>query len=160
MKNKKIYIIGFSIIGAGAYFIYKYMQKRKDGQTLSYADSVKQDTKAITSAVTSVVLPYASFPLKKGSKGSNVQTLQIWLNDKGYASPKLVPDGDFGGKTESALLKMQNNPYEKTIVDYLNSAIWSSPYVKGQVTEDFYQIFVTKTKKMPTMSALSLTLGI
>jgi hypothetical protein len=153
MKNKTVYIISFSIIGAGAYFIYKYSQKRKAGQSLSYSDSVKEDTKAVANAVTNAVLPLASFPLKKGSKGSNVVTLQKWLNDKGYASPKLVTDGDFGTKTENVVKAMQNNPYEKTIVDYLDSAKWSSPYVKGQVTEQFYDIFIIKTKSNPNSTS-------
>jgi hypothetical protein len=147
MKNKKIYIIGFSIIGAGAYFIYKYMQKRKEGQTLSYADSVKQDTKAITSAITSAVLPVASFPLKNGSVGSNVQTLQKYLNDKGYASPKLVTDGKFGAKTESAVKTMQDNPYEKSISDYF--ANFNVSWKPKEVSKDFYDVFVTKTKLAP-----------
>ena len=157
MKNKKIYIIGFSIIGAGAYFIYKYMQKRKEGQTLSYADSVKEDLSSATSNVSSNVLPVALYPLKKGSKGSNVVTLQKWLNDKGYASPKLVTDGDFGAKTENVVKAMQDNPYEKTIVDYLSNSVWNTPYVKGQISKEFYEVFVIKTKSAP--KSTSTTFG-
>ena len=143
MKNKKIYIIGLSVIGAGAYFIYKYMQKKKDGQTLSYADSVKQDTKEIISAV----LPITSFPLKNGSVGSNVQTLQKYLNDKGYASPKLVTDGKFGAKTESAVKTMQDNPYEKSISDYFGN--FNITWKPKEVSKDFYEVFITKTKSAP-----------
>jgi len=157
MKNKTVYIVSLSIIGAGAYFIYKYSQKRKAGQSLSYPDSVKEDTKAVANAVTNAVLPLASYPLKKGSKGSNVVTLQKWLNDKGYASPKLVADGDFGAKTENVVKAMQDNPFEKSIVDYLSNSVWNTPYVKGQISKEFYEVFVIKTKSAP--KSTSTTFG-
>ena len=44
----------------------------------------------------------ADFPLQRGSKGAKVIELQNNLNKKGAG---LNPDGDFGGKTEAALLK-------------------------------------------------------
>ena len=160
MKNKKVLIGGIAVLGGIALLVYRFLQKRKSGQTLSYADSVKEDLNTYTSNVSNKVLSNASYPLKKGSKGNNVLVLQKWLNDKGYASPKLVTDGDFGAKTERAVLKMQNNPYDRTTSDYLASVIWisGSPYVKGQVTKDFYDIFVIKTKKLPIMLGSSLDL--
>ena len=69
-------------------------------------------------------------------------TLQKWLNDKGYASPKLVTDGIFGAKTESAIKLMQETPYEKAISDYISKAQFTSDYSFGQVSQDFYQKFV------------------
>lgn len=157
MKNKKVLIGGIAVLGGIALLVYRFLQKRKSGQTLSYADSVKEDLSTATSNVSNKVLPVASYPLKKGSKGSNVLVLQKWLNDSGYAIPKLVTDGDFGAKTESALLKMQDNPNSKIILDY---NLWYAKYKRGEVTKDFYDIFVTRTKNVPTMSASSWALGI
>ena len=99
-----------------------------------------------TNITTQTSLPVASYPLKKGSKGSNVVTLQKWLNDNDYASPKLVPDGDFGALTESAVKQMQEYANDKRITDY---NLWSSDYKNGQITQNFFQIFVIKTKAIP-----------
>lgn len=141
-KNNKLFLGAFVLIGTGAYLVYRFVTKTKSGQNLSYADSVKEDVKSATNTIKDVVLPVASFPLKNGSKGSNVVTLQKWLNDKGYASPKLVTDGIFGAKTETAVKLMQDTPYEKSISDYLASAIWDKGYSVGQVSKDFYDKFV------------------
>ncbi len=141
-KNNKLFLGAFVLIGTGAYLVYRFVTKTKSGQNLSYADSVKEDVKSATNTIKDVVLPVASFPLKNGSKGSNVVTLQKWLNNKGYASPKLVTDGIFGAKTETAVKLMQDKPYEKSIYDYLQSAIWDKGYSVGEVSKDFYDKFV------------------
>lgn len=44
--------------------------------------------------------------LKKGSRGKEVNQLQILLNAKGDHSPDLVIDGIFGNLTESALFEL------------------------------------------------------
>lgn len=142
IKDKKLFWGAFAVIGLGAYLIYSFVSKTKKGQTLSYTDSVKQDVKGATSAVVNTVLPVASYPLKNGSKGSNVITLQKWLNDNGYASPKLVTDGAFGAKTESAVRNMQENPNQKAILDYINNAMWTTDFAYGQVSQDFFTKFV------------------
>jgi peptidoglycan hydrolase-like protein with peptidoglycan-binding domain len=142
IKDKKIFWGAFAVIGLGAYFIYSYISKTKKGQTLSYTDSVKQDVKGVTSAVVNTVLPVAPYPLKNGSKGSNVVALQKWLNNNGYAQPNLTPDGAFGAKTESAVRNMQENSNTKAISDYVNNAIWSTDFSYGQVSQDFYTKFV------------------
>lgn len=51
--------------------------------------------------------------LKKGSKGNNVKNLQKFLN--WYGNYKLVVDGEFGSKTESAVKKFQKS--EGIVVD-------------------------------------------
>lgn len=146
MKNKKLFFGAFGIIALGSYLVYRFYSKTKSGQQLSYTESVKQDVNTATNTITQTVLPVASYPLKMGSKGSNVATLQKWLNDNGYANPKLVPDGAFGAKTESAVKQMQANANDKKIMDY---NAWSKDYNYGQITKDFYQIFVIKTKALP-----------
>ena len=147
MKNKKLFFGAFGIIALGSYLVYRFYSKTKSGQQLSYAESVKQDVNTATNTITQTVLPVASYPLKVGSKGSNVVTLQKWLNDNGYANPKLVSDGAFGTKTESAVKQMQEYPNDKKIIDY---NAWSKDYKNGQITKDFYQIFVIKTKALPS----------
>lgn len=142
IKDKKLFWGAFAVIGLGAYLIYSFVSKTKKGQTLSYTDSVKKDVKGATSAVVNTVLPVASYPLKNGSKGSNVITLQKWLNDNGYASPKLVTDGAFGAKTESAVRNMQENPNQKAILDYINNSMWTTDFAYGQVSQDFFTKFV------------------
>jgi hypothetical protein len=142
IKNKKLLYGAFAVIGLGAYLVYRFISKTKSGEQLTYAESVKQDVNTATNTIKDVVLPVASYPLKNGSKGSNVVTLQKWLNDKGYASPKLVTDGVFGAKTESAIKLMQETPYEKAISDYISKAQFTSDYSFGQVSQDFYQKFV------------------
>lgn len=148
-SNKNLFIGAFVVIGAGAYLVYRFATKSKPiGITETDTNTTKDDTKTTKSTVANVVLPVASYPLKVGSKGSNVVTLQKWLNDKGYASPKLVTDGAFGAKTENAVKAMQDTPYEKSISDYINKAQWGSNYSFGQVSQEFYDVFITKTKKL------------
>lgn len=148
-SNKNLFIGAFVVIGAGAYLVYRFATKAKPiAITETDTNTTKDDKKTTKSTVASIVLPVASYPLKVGSKGSNVVTLQKWLNDKGYASPKLVTDGVFGAKTESAVKAMQDTPYEKSISDYINKAQWGSNYSFGQVSQEFYDVFITKTKKL------------
>jgi peptidoglycan hydrolase-like protein with peptidoglycan-binding domain len=150
IKNKKLFYGAFGVIALGSYLVYRFYSKTKSGQDLTYAESVKEDVNTATKTVVDKVLPVASYPLKVGSKGSNVIILQKWLNDNGYASPKLVPDADFGTKTESAVKEMQEYANDKRIIDY---NLWSSDYKNGQITQDFYQIFIIKTKAVPSKGA-------
>jgi hypothetical protein len=154
-NNRNLFIGAFAVIGIGAYFVYKFATKAKP-IGISTPDSTKEEEKEETKSnatkpkTTASVLPVASYPLKVGSKGSNVLVLQKWLNDNGYASPKLVTDGSFGAKTESAVKQMQEYANDKRIIDY---NLWSSDYKNGQITQDFYQIFIIKTKAVPSKGA-------
>ena len=141
-KNKKLLLGAFGVIALGSYLVYRFFSKNKKGENLSYGESVKQDVQSAVGSVKEIALPIAPYPLKKGSKGSNVVILQKWLNDKGYASPKLVPDGIFGAKTENAVKLMQEAPLEKAIADYINTAIFTPNYTYGQVSLDFFGKFV------------------
>jgi hypothetical protein len=141
-KNKKLFLGAFAVIGVGAYLVYRYISKTKKGEALTYTESVKDDVKSATSTIVKTVLPVASYPLKNGSKGSNVQMLQNWLNKNGYASPKLVADGVFGAKTESAVRNMQENPNQKAIYDYISSNAFSTNFVYGQISLEFFTKFV------------------
>jgi hypothetical protein len=155
-KNRNLFIGAFAVIGVGAYLVYRFATKAKtigmSTPTDKEQDTKTNDTKPKTTTndtkpkTTASVLPVAPYPLKNGSKGSNVIVLQKWLNDSGYASPKLVTDGVFGAKTESAVRTMQQFPNQKSILDY-NS--FNVTFKMGQITKDFYDIFVTKTKAIP-----------
>lgn len=141
-KNKKLFLGAFGLIALGSYLVYRYISKTKKGETLTYGESVKEDVKDATDTIVNTVLPVAPFPLKNGSKGSNVVVLQKWLNDKGYASPKLVTDGIFGAKTESAVRNMQEFANEKTIADYITNNMFSTNFVYGKVSQEFYTKFI------------------
>lgn len=61
--------------------------------------------------VAPVTLPcFVKLPmLQRGDKGEYVRALQILLIGRGYAMPKYGADADFGGETESALQKYQED---------------------------------------------------
>jgi hypothetical protein len=141
-SNRNLFIGAFAVIGVGAYLVYRFISKTKKGETLTYPESVKQDVKVATSTIVNAVLPVASYPLKNGSKGSNVQMLQNWLNKNGYASPKLVADGIFGAKTESAVRNMQEFPNQKAIADFISNSAFSTNFAYGQVSLEFFTKFV------------------
>ena len=50
---------------------------------------------------------FGSRTLQKGTKGTDVQTLQNLLIQQGYKLPKYGADGDFGTETENALKAFQ-----------------------------------------------------
>lgn len=73
--------------------------------------------------------------LKKGSKGKFVVKLQEYLNamaDKYPSLPKLKVDGEFGPKTEAAVLAFQNlfNLTEDGIVGNITWSILYNEYIK------------------------------
>lgn len=141
-KNKKLFLGAFGLIALGSYLVYRYSVKTKKGKKLTYTESVKEDVKDATSTIVNTVLPVASYPLKKGSKGSNVVVLQRWLNNNGYAEPKLVTDGIFGAKTESAVRNMQEYANQKVIADYVVNNLFNTNFAYGQVSQDFFTKFV------------------
>jgi hypothetical protein len=156
MKDKLPYIVSLSILGVGAYFIYKRLKKNKEINPFESND-IKSETnlydsqladQPVRQPITANLLPVASYPLKNGSFGGNVQRLQVWLNDKGYSNPKLVADGKFGTKTQMAVKNMQDYPKEKIINDYLKD-IFKVEWNPNEVSQEFYEVFITKTRKAP-----------
>lgn len=169
-NNRNLFIGAFVIIGAGAYMVYKFATKAKPNiidttdvvkdevkdEVKTTTNSVKDTIKKITNVVVKPKLGVASYPLKKGSKGSNVVTLQNWLNKNGYAEPNLIPDGDFGAKTETAVRNMQMNPNTKAISDYIQGKsfsvntsdpifgnVWNANnFDYGQISIDFFSKFI------------------
>lgn len=92
-------IIAGALVVIGGFFIYKYFTKKPSPP--------KKDEPAPTPTPTPTPTPVSSgYPLKKGSKGKLVASVQQWLLkiDKN-ALPKYGADGDFGSETEAAVLK-------------------------------------------------------
>jgi len=110
-KRKKILLVGLGIAATGTlgYFGYQWFQKRK--QSAAENESVP-DMDLTPPAKNNFSLPAApkrndDFPLKKGSKGGRVKQVQevLILKLGKDALGKAGADGDFGSKTEEALVK-------------------------------------------------------
>jgi hypothetical protein len=110
----KFLLIGIGVIGLGTagYFISKKLRK-KPKEVLDNQGT--EDTENFTPPVSSPKIPKPShtitsgnenksFPLKKGSSGERVKSIQKILAAKGFLDEKDVI-GQFGPKTEAALIK-------------------------------------------------------
>jgi hypothetical protein len=113
-RKKKIILIGLGVVaaGVGGYFGYEWWQKRKAAQDDSgdSGDALPPppDKKTFHTGVTTGSGSSSGndeFPLKRGSKGSKVKSLQRALIAKFGKSilPKYGADGDFGNETVSGL---------------------------------------------------------
>jgi hypothetical protein len=142
-SNRNLFIGAFAVIGVGAYLVYKFATKQKTraNEMVVSGEQSQPETPAVKTVVEKI-LPVANYPLKKGAYGSNVLMLQKWLNNNGYASPKLVTDGSFGAKTESAVRNMQEFPNQKAIADYISNLAFSTNFAYGQVSLEFFTKFV------------------
>ncbi|MBS1610430.1 MAG: hypothetical protein JSS70_17075 [Bacteroidetes bacterium] len=129
-QKKKIIIASFAVGAAGilGYFGWQYLKKKKAAKNGADLDEMLKAATTATSAYepgiintqpkttttgrSTYTIPKSAedknaFPLKKGSKGSNVQLLQEALLAKYGKSilPKYGADGDFGSETVNALKK-------------------------------------------------------
>ncbi len=97
-KNTNKIIAG--VVGViGIYLIVKYFKKPKSST----------DTNVIEPPTPYVPTtdPKDSYPLKKGSKGSNVKAIQeLMMKIDSTLLPKFGADGDFGTETEAAAQKL------------------------------------------------------
>lgn len=79
-----------------------------------------------------------NFPLKVGSKGEKVKTLQLALNklneSQGSKNSPLVPDGIFGNKTENLIMQVAG-------VAYLSG--------NGMSEQQFNNLIILSTKTKP-----------
>ena len=74
---------------------------------IDYGDAIKTaPVKVAESAAAEYTL--GSRSVAKGSKGTDVKTLQELLIQLGYAMPKFGADGDFGSETQTALMAFQS----------------------------------------------------
>ena len=148
--TKKTKLALFSIpILVGVYLIYRQFRKSKGQPAPTISDN------PITNVVQSVVSPKCDFPLKRGVNNCDkVSELQMVLNSfpQDFPNKPLVVDGDFGGKTEQALMSvfgkksidsaaeltelyaLQNESYSSTTEQ------WNAPQVQPQ-PNIFYPTF-------------------
>jgi len=111
-------LVAGALAVVGAYFIFKYFQKPKTvkGSSENNTDTTKDTTPK----------PTNGFPLKKGSSGRMVSSIQQWiLKIDPTLLPKYGADGKFGSETESALNKLigkktvdSNSDIDKLILKY------------------------------------------
>jgi hypothetical protein len=129
-QKKKIIIASLAVGAAGilGYFGWQYLKKKKEAKNGGDLDEVLKTTSATNSSyqpdsvytqpkttttpksiytAPKAVADKNAFPLKKGSRGNNVQLLQEALITKYGKSilPKYGADGDFGSETVNALKK-------------------------------------------------------
>jgi len=119
-KKKKIILFGLgtAVAGIGGYFGWQWWKNRK-ANTKDEKQNDDSSFKIPSPPQQSSFLPSFTsprnddFPLKKGSKGAKVKTLQQSLISKYGKSilPKYGADGDFGSETVNALKKL-NLPEE------------------------------------------------
>ncbi|MFA6923607.1 MAG: peptidoglycan-binding domain-containing protein [Bacteroidales bacterium] len=119
-KRKKLILIGLGTAAAGVatFFGWNYVKKffKPKNEIPDFNNNEKDilpSSNSIISPKKNIVIPSNKnsrnddFPLKKGSKGAKVKTLQEYLISK-YGKtilPKYGADGDFGDETVSALKK-------------------------------------------------------
>ncbi len=109
MTKKKVgLLIGFGVPAlVGLYLITKGLLKPKSTDVVDAPPPPKTTTPPST---TTTATPKSVFPIKSGSRGDAVKTLQTLLNSAGAG---LSVDGIFGTKTQAALVKI----YGKTQID-------------------------------------------
>lgn len=120
-KKKKIILISLGTATAGilSYFGWQYWKGRKakkeeenssQSDTTNFIPAPKQDNYLPPKTTPTKTTPSRNdeFPLKKGSKGAKVKTLQEALIEKYGKSimPKYGADGDFGSEMTNALKKL------------------------------------------------------
>lgn len=99
MKNNATKILAGAAAVVGIYFVYKYFRKPKPKKPA-------QATQTTTGSTTTPPAADNKYPLKRGSRGKLVASVQQWLLkiDKN-SLPKFGADGVFGKETEDALKK-------------------------------------------------------
>lgn len=110
-------IVAGALAVVGAYFVFKYFQKPK----VKAAEPEKEK-----SDVTTTPKPTNGYPIKKGSSGRLVSSVQQWiLKIDPTLLPKFGADGKFGSETEAALQKLigkktvdSNADIDKLILKY------------------------------------------
>lgn len=115
-KKTKFILIGLGVVvvGTGAYVYSQIIKKNQNNAKKKFEDALKANSAVlpITPSVSPSPKPSSSgasssgFPLKSGSKGTLVKSLQNALIKKYGAKilPEFGADGDFGSETRNALV--------------------------------------------------------
>jgi len=121
-----IYALALAALGGGGYLVYDRVKRKKAIEQNQSPSDNSSDTIIINnslptsiSSFTSKVVSSASdsFPLKRGSKGTRVTTLQQALSK---TTPSILIDGQFGPQTAGAL---KNAGYPEIIDEALFNKI-------------------------------------
>mgnify|MGYP003112318015 FL=1 len=143
MNTKKLILItlgGVATAGVG-YLVFSLLRKKPTSFGEAVTD-VKETIVNLPDEVSSVVTSKYTdkgFPLRKGSGGDKVKALQKFLNDAG--SYGLAVDGKFGNLTENAVLNEQMG-FDGDDKSWQNFKNFYPDAVKGQVTEEYYNLFI------------------
>ena len=133
--NKKIiiYSLGGVALAVGGYFLYKKLTQ----ETIYFGEVEEEEETEVKPKKTKK----DDFPLKKGSKGKNVESLQRFLKDEGLGSllgtfgkNKDGVDGDFGRMTENAV-KTQQTPFATFQISFPKAKF-------GEVSEEYFNMFI------------------
>ena len=103
-KKTIIWIVVIIALAALTYFLYNYFKNKRDQNLLLGVTESGSTTGAVTNSSGGTSTGVTdSFPLKNGSKGSNVQAAQIALNKAGCLyGGTISEDGAFGPLTAGA----------------------------------------------------------
>jgi len=168
-QKKKIFIASIAVGAAGilGYFGWQYLKKKREAKKKGELDDLlktnttaavynpepvytkpKMTTKPVKASAaytnTTSAIDRYTFPLKKGSKGTNVKLLQQALIAK-YGKtilPKYGADGDFGTETLNALKKvgLQSTVDESTF----NVLVQGTKIDPSAVGKDLYNATIAK----------------
>ena len=102
--NKYIYwYLAGSLVTA--IFLWFFFIRKKDEE--SKGESADMETQPLENTSFDWTSANDNFPLKLGSKGDKVKSLQTWLINVGGAKLKNGVDGKFGKETETALVSFK-----------------------------------------------------
>lgn len=141
-KQDKLILGAVGLVVVGGYLVFSYIKNRKIKSNIE--DEMIAEEKEVKENVH--LNSEASFPMKLGSKGKQVGVLQKYLNTKGYPEPNLVVDGIWGAKTDLAVSKLLNYPYEKQIAEWRTNALLNKKLSGNQITKEFYDRFILGIK--------------
>lgn len=150
-KKKKYLLVGLGVAATGllSYFGWEYYQKRKKSKeeeedTSSRIPLPPQKSAFTPSFFTQKETRNDNFPLKKGSKGQRVKSLQNALIAK-YGKeilPRYGADGDFGSEMAAALKKL-NLP--ETIDESAYNVMVQTPGVNAsEIAKQIFRDAVSK----------------
>lgn len=111
MKKSTKNIIAGGLAVVGVYLLFKYFRKDRGNQSATpteppppYVPTTDRNDR---------------YPLKKGSRGNNVESVQkLLLGIDSTLLPKFGADGDFGSETEAAVQKVLGKKSVDNSTDY------------------------------------------
>jgi len=136
-------VVGVLTAIVGLFIVKKILDKKGKniGLLTETTDVVGSGAEAVKDLVVSK--NSASFPLKKGSIGINVASLQTYLNKNGYyGTKKLTVDGVFGTLTEKAVVNMKTKSASKEMSDFIANQLFVSGDFGNKVEKAFYDKFI------------------